>query len=129
MSPPSRTSLPPPTLSHPGGCHRALALGSLRHRADSHWLCILHMVMYMSQCYSLKSSHPILPLLSPKVCPIRLSLLSCPMNTIVSIIFLDPILMCSYTIVVLLVLTYSITDSRCIHLMRTNSNAFLFIPE
>lgn len=26
-----------------------------------HWLSILHMVMYMFQCYSLYSSHPLLP--------------------------------------------------------------------
>ena len=31
----------------PPGCHRALTLGTLHHTSDSHWLSILHMVMYM----------------------------------------------------------------------------------
>ena len=35
MSPPSWTSLPPPT---PLGCHRALGLSSQHHIANSHWL-------------------------------------------------------------------------------------------
>ena len=44
------------SYNHPG-CHRAPALGSLHHTSHSHWLSILHMVMYMLQSYSLKSSH------------------------------------------------------------------------
>lgn len=42
--------------NHPG-CHRAPALGSLRHVSHSHWLSILHMVGYTLQSSSLKSSH------------------------------------------------------------------------
>ena len=44
MSPPSKPLsylYPHPTSL---GCHRALALGSLHHTADSHWLSILHLV-------------------------------------------------------------------------------------
>ena len=55
----------PPQLI-PSGCHRALALRAMHHTSNSHWLSILHMVMYMFQCYSLKSSHPLLLPLSPK---------------------------------------------------------------
>ena len=44
------------------GCYRARALGALLHVSNSHWLSILHMVMYMFQCYSLNSSHPVYPL-------------------------------------------------------------------
>ena len=51
--------LPPhPT---PLGCHRVPGLSSLYHTANSHWLSILHMVMYMFQCYSFRSSLPLLP--------------------------------------------------------------------
>lgn len=32
--------------------------------------------MYMFQCYSLKSSHSLLPSLSPKVCPLCLRYMS-----------------------------------------------------
>ena len=44
--------------SIPLGCPRALALGALLHALNLHWSSVLHMVMYMFQCYSLKSSHP-----------------------------------------------------------------------
>ena len=58
--------LPPhPTLL---GCHRAPDLSSLHHTANFHLLSILHMVMYMFPCYSLKLSHSLLPLLGPQVC-------------------------------------------------------------
>ena len=50
----------------PPDCHRAPALGALSHTLDFHWLSILHMVMYMFQCNSLKLSHPLLLPLSPK---------------------------------------------------------------
>ena len=40
----------------------------LRNTANSHWLSILKMVMYMFPCYSLNSSHPLLPLLCPQDC-------------------------------------------------------------
>ena len=53
--------LPPhPT---PLGCHRALTSGSLCHAWNPHWLSVLHVVIYMFQCYSLISSYSlILPL-------------------------------------------------------------------
>ena len=42
-------SLPPESPSHPTPprCHRAPALGSLRHTSNSHWLSISHLVMYI----------------------------------------------------------------------------------
>ena len=72
---PSWTRLPPLPHSIPLGCPRAPALGALRHASNLHWSSILHMVMYMFQCYSLKSSHPHLLPLSPKVCSLHLCLL------------------------------------------------------
>ena len=87
MSPPSWTSshfLPHLT---PLGCHRALDLGSLQHTANSYWLSILHLVMYMFQCSSLKSSHILLPLLCPKFCSLCLSLLFCHASRIISTTF------------------------------------------
>ena len=56
--------LPPQLI--PSGCHRTPALRAMHHTSNSHWLSILHMVMYMFQCYTLKSSHPLLLPLSPK---------------------------------------------------------------
>ena len=63
-------NLPPhPT---PLGCHRALDVGSLRHAANVHWLSVLQTVMYLFQCNSHKSHHPLLPPLCPKVCSLCL---------------------------------------------------------
>ena len=45
----------PPAISP--GCHRARGLGSLHRTPESHWLSVLHTVMYMFQCCSLKASH------------------------------------------------------------------------
>ena len=39
----------------PPGCHRAPALGALRHTLNLHWLSILHMVMNICQWCSLKA--------------------------------------------------------------------------
>ena len=45
-----------PSHPIPLGCPRALVLSTQRHAFKLHWPSILHMVMYMFQCYSLKSS-------------------------------------------------------------------------
>ena len=58
--------VPLPALSHLSphpillGCPRALALGTLLHASNLHWSSVLHMVMYIFQCSSLKSSRPCL---------------------------------------------------------------------
>ena len=41
----------------PQGCPRALALSALLHAPNLHRSSILHMLIYVFQCYSLKSSH------------------------------------------------------------------------
>ena len=54
---------PPSHLSPhpiPPCCPRAPALGALHHTSDLRWSSVLHMVIYVFQCYSLKSSHPLL---------------------------------------------------------------------
>ena len=66
------THLPPhPILL---GCPKAPALSALRHALNLRWSSILHMVIYMFQCYSLKSSHPRFLTRGPKVCSLHLSL-------------------------------------------------------
>ena len=56
---------PPPQLRFhfsphpiPLGYPRAPALCVLIHALNLHWSFVLHMVIYMFQCYSLRSSHP-----------------------------------------------------------------------
>ena len=56
--------------------------------------------MYICRCYSLNSSHPLLPTLGPQVCSLHLHLYSCPANQSISTIFLDSIYMQSYMIFV-----------------------------
>ena len=68
------TNQPHPILR---GCPRALALSALFHDSNLHWSSILHMVIYIFQCYSLLSSHPHLLPQSPKVCSLHLCLFYC----------------------------------------------------
>ena len=78
--------LPPhPT---PLGCPRALALGALLHASNLHWSSILHMVICMFQCYSLKSSHPCLLPHSPEVCSLHSCLFCCLAYRVLVTIFL-----------------------------------------
>ena len=58
----------------PLGCPSALALSAQLHALNLHWSSILHMVIYMFQCYFLKSSHPRFLPHSPKVCSLHLCL-------------------------------------------------------
>ena len=59
--PPYWTSLLPPTPSHPYRLSQSPSLRSLSHMATSHCLSVLDVVVYMFLCYSLHSSHPLLP--------------------------------------------------------------------
>ena len=75
------------------GCPRALALLALLHALNLHWPSILHTVIYMFQCYSLKSSHPHLLPHSPKVCSLHLCAFCCPAYRIVITVFLNSMYM------------------------------------
>ena len=65
ISPPSCVSLPP-SLSHPSRWSQSTKLISLCYVAASHYLFILHLVVYICQCHSLTSSQFTLP---PSLCP------------------------------------------------------------
>ena len=80
MFPSSWTSLPPPIPSHPSRLSHSTSLSSLSHTANSHWLSILYMVVYMFPCYSLRLSHPLLA-------PVSKSLFFTPVS---------PLLQCKY---------------------------------
>ena len=62
--PEPRSYLPP--LPVPQGHPSAPALSTLSHALNLDWRSISHMIIYMFQCYSLKSSHPRLLPQSPK---------------------------------------------------------------
>ena len=64
------TSLPIPVQRHPS----TPALITLSHASNLDWRSISHTVLYMFQCYFLKSSHPRLFPQSPRVCSLHLCL-------------------------------------------------------
>jgi len=67
--PPSHT--PPHPI--PQGHLSAPALSTLPHASNLDWRSISYMIIYMFQCYSLKSSHPCLLPQSPTVCSLCVS--------------------------------------------------------
>ena len=79
--------LNPPPTSLPSGLSQSTDSGCPASCIEFALIIILHMVMYMFQCYSLKSSHPHLLPLSPKVCSLHLCLLCRPACRIVVTIF------------------------------------------
>ena len=83
------TPLPPPSPSHPW----APALSTLSHASNLYWRSISHMIIYMFQCCSLKSSHPHLLPQSPKVCSLHLCLFCCLAYRVIVTIFLNSIYM------------------------------------
>ena len=88
--PPSH--LPPHTI--PLGHPSAPATSILYHAWKLDWRFISHMVIYMFQCNSPKSSHPRPLPQSPKDCSIHLCLFCCLAYRVIVTIFLNSIYMC-----------------------------------
>ena len=84
--------LPPHPI--PLGCPSALALSALFQAWKLDWSYVLHMIIYVFQCYSLKSSHPRLLPQSPKVCSLYLCLFWSLAYRVVVTIFLNSIYIC-----------------------------------
>ena len=85
--------LPPPFPSHFSGLPSVPALSALSHASNLDWRYISHMVIYVFQYYSPKSSHPLLLPQSPKVCSLHLCLFCCLSYRVIIIIFLNSIYM------------------------------------
>ena len=85
------SNLPPyPILQgHPS----APALSTLSHALNLDWRSLSHMVVYMCQCYYLKSSHPRLLPQSTKDCSLHLCLFCCLVYRVIITIFLNSIYM------------------------------------
>ena len=90
LNPPSHLPPHPIPLGHPS----APALSILYHASNLDWQFVSHMIIYMFQRYSLKSSHPRLLPQSPKVCSLYLCFFSCLGYRLVVTIFLNSIYMC-----------------------------------
>ena len=84
--------LPPHNISlgHP----RAPAPSMLYPALDIDWRFNSFMIVYMFQCHSPKSSHPLLLPQSPKVCSTHLCLFCCLAYRVIITIFLNSIYMC-----------------------------------
>ena len=67
----------------------APALSTLSHASNLDWWSVSHMIIYVFQCYSLRSSHPCLLPQSPKDCSIHLCLFCCLAYRVIITIFLN----------------------------------------
>ena len=106
----SASYLPPHPIpqSHPS----ALAQSTLSHASNLDWRSVSHMVIYMLQCYSLKSSHRCLLPQNPKICSLHLCLFCCLTYRVIVMMFLNSIYMCKYTVLVFFFLTYFTLNDR-----------------
>ena len=88
--PPSHLPPHPIPQDHPS----VPALSTLSHASNLDWQSVSHMIIYMFQCYSLKSSHPCLLPQRPKDSSFHLYLFCCLTHrVIIIIIFLNSIYM------------------------------------
>ena len=91
MCTPSRTLLPPPSLSHPSGSSQCTSPEHPVSCIEAGWWFISHMIIYMFQYHSPKSSHPRPLPQSPKDCSIHLCLSCCLAYRVIVTIFLNSI--------------------------------------
>ena len=80
-----------PSPPHLSGLSQSTDFGCPAPCIELAWSSILHMVIYMLQCYPLTISHPCLFPQSPKVCSLHLCLLCCLAYRIIDTIFLNSI--------------------------------------
>ena len=118
------------------GSPRAPALSALHHALNLHWASISHTVTYVCQCFSLKSSHPRLFPQSPKVYYLHLWLFCClAYKIVVNSIYMHAFSMpyicvhIQYWCFFFWFTSLCIMGSNFIHLIRTDSNVFLYIAE
>jgi len=87
--PPSHLPPHPIPLGHPS----APAPSTLYHASNLDWWFVSHVIIYMFQCHSPKSSHPHPLPQSPKDCSIYLCLFWCLAYWVIVTIFLNSIYM------------------------------------
>ena len=77
MCSPSQSPLLTPSPSHPPGSSQCTSPEHLSHASSLGWWSVSPLIIYLFQCYSLRSSHPRLLPQSPKVCSIHQCLFFC----------------------------------------------------
>ena len=120
---------PEPSPPYPSELFQSTGFGCPASCIEPALVVFLHMAVYMFQWCSLKSSHPCLLPLSPKVCSLHLCLLCCHECRIVGTVFINSIYIhyIQYLSFSLWLTSLCIIGSRFIHFIRTDSNMFLFI--
>ena len=104
LHPEPSSRLPPHPI--PQGHPSAPALSTLSHASNLDWRSVSHMIIFMFQCHSLKSSHLRLLPQSPKDCSIPLCFFCCLTYRFIVTIFLNSIYMHYYTVLVFFFLIY-----------------------
>ena len=129
----SHPELPSHVSPHPipQGHHNASALSTLSHAGALGWRSVSHMIIYMFQCYSLRSPHPHLLPQSSKDCSIHLCLFCCLTYMVIITIFLNSIYMhyILYWCFSFWLTSLCIIGSSFIHLIRTDSSVFFLMAE
>ena len=124
--PPSYISPHTIPLDHP----RAPGPSILYHASSLVWRLVSHMISYMFQCHSPKSSHTRPFPQSPKDCSIHVSLLLSRIQGYRYHLSKFHVYVLVYCIGVFLSgLLHSVIGSSFIHLIRTDSNVFFLMAE
>ena len=119
--------LPPCTI--PLDCLSAPAPSIQYHALNLAWRFVSYMI-YMFQCQSPKSSHPLPLSQSPKDCSIHQCLFCCLAYRVIVTIFLNSIYMCQYTVLVFFFPAYSILYNRLqFHPPQLYSTVFFLMAE
>ena len=133
MAPSSKASLPPLIPSQPSRISQSPSLSSLNYTTNSHWLSILHMLVYMFPCYSLY--YPTLSFLPTP--PMSISLFSLPESPLhtykqVHQHQFSRVYICiniQYLFFSIWLTSLCIIGSTFIHLKTTDSSAFFYLAE
>ena len=121
--------LNPPPCTIPLGRPSAPAT-SIQYRASNlDWRLISYMIVYMFQCHSPKSSHPLPLPQSPKECFIHQCLFWCLIYWVIVTIFLNSIYMRLYWCFSFGLTSLCTIGSSFIHLIRIDSNVFFLMAE
>ena len=131
MCSPSQSPLPPPSPSHPSGSSQCTNPEHLSHASNLGWWFVSPLIVYLFQCYSLRTSHPHILPQSPKLCSVHLCLFFCFAYRVIITIFLNSIVCVSilYWSLSFWFTSLCIMGSNFIHLIRTDSNEFFLMAE
>ena len=129
----SWTPLPPSSPYHPSGSSQSPAPSILYPASNLDWQFVSYMILYMFQCHSPKSLHPLPLSQSPKDCSIYLCFFCLLAYRVIVTIFLNSN---AYICISILYWCFSfwltslcIIGSSFIHLIRTDSNVFFLRAE